>query len=385
METGSFTWTPPVAATPVEGSLPYELTFRASDGIETGVANTRLELAITDGDTLQTSAFSLLVTNAGQTGFQSRSLRGGLFYPPSASSSILFGAGPWFGGKVGTSVRMSRGGGDTEFAPGAIVGGSAVPFEPRFRNYRLERGDVLSTDYLSWPVLDGAPITGDGSPRIEGKSLIWSLGHDLNSGPRSFATEYWAPSLPLGVELRQTTFVYGGAGPLAKLAIVRYRLTNRSTASIESTYVGAFADPDIGNPVDDLAGYDRALEMGYVYNSTAYDYVFAASPPALGVVWLGGSANRSPVAPFRRIKPRTSRTFPSRPPDLMATCKARTRSASRSTPRATRTPPSRPIASMGTRSPVLDGWTIIPSTSESFSAPALSLSIRESPLNSLRR
>lgn len=301
-QSGTFTWTPPVAGAPVEGCLCYALTFRATDSVEFGVANTRLELAITDSDTLHTSAFDLLVSNAGQTGFESRSIRGGLFYPPSATTSILFGTGPWLGGKVASLVRMSRGGGDTEFAPGAIVGGIAPPFEPRFRNYRLERGELSSPDYLAWPIVDGAPITGTGTPKIEGKSLLWSLSHDLDPGPRAAASEYGAPSYPIGVELRQTTFVYGGTGPLANIAIVRYRLTNRSAATIESTFVGAFADPDIGNPSDDLAGYDRALEMGYVYNSTAFDNVFAATPPALGIVWLGGSGSDGGMLPCRAFQ-----------------------------------------------------------------------------------
>ncbi|MEK7314679.1 MAG: hypothetical protein AAB011_00730, partial [Candidatus Eisenbacteria bacterium] len=301
-QSGTFSWIPPVSGAPVEGCLCFALTFRATDSVESGVANTRLELAITDTDTLHTNAFDLLVSNSGQTGFESRSTRGGLFYPPQSTTSILFGAGPWIGGRVSSTRLVSRGGGDTEFAPGTIVGDRYSLFEPRFRNYRLERGDVLSPDYLAWPIADGAPITSTGTPKVEGKSLLWSVGHDMNLGPRASVFEYWTPSYGLGVELRQSTFVYGGSGPLANMAIVRYRLTNRSAATIESTYVGAFADPDIGNPSDDLAGYDRAREMGYVYNSTTFDNAFGATPPALGVVWLGGSAPGNVTIPCRSFQ-----------------------------------------------------------------------------------
>ncbi len=72
---------------------------------------------------------------------------------------------------------------------------------------------------------------------------------------------------------------------------LEYWIHNRGSNTLDSTYIGLWADPDVGDGFDDLSGCDTTLSLTYAYNANNHDLVYGTSPPAVG--WL---LIRGPVA-----------------------------------------------------------------------------------------
>ena len=95
-------------------------------------------------------------------------------------------------------------------------------------------------------------------------------------------------TLPLGVEVRVTAFATA-EDPFRQHTFYRYELLNRNTQAIEDTRFGLFADPDLGDAVDDYVGSDSSRQMAFVYNASNDDAIYGTPPPAAGYDFLGGA------------------------------------------------------------------------------------------------
>ncbi len=289
---GTVDWTPRTQDAAVNGVRHFGMYFQASDGDLTSYAPATVGVTFSSLSRLDANNLDLLVGNGGQTGFEFIQTEPGLAYPKGSQNTVLFALGPWIGGKAGDALRVSRGGSQTEFFPGTTRGTVPNPFDVRFRNFRISRGDVTSEDYLQWPAADGAPVDAGGQPRMDGDQFVWSVSNDTEAGRRIAGPEYKAGTLPMGVEVRQSTFSFAAPGPLADMAFVRFVLTNRGLSDIDSAYATVWADVDVGQPSDDAAGCDPSLDLGYVYNADAMDSQYGGAAPALGLVLL-----ESPTTP----------------------------------------------------------------------------------------
>ncbi|HEX8386196.1 MAG TPA: T9SS type A sorting domain-containing protein, partial [Rubricoccaceae bacterium] len=63
---------------------------------------------------------------------------------------------------------------------------------------------------------------------------------------------------------------------------------NRTTATVDSVYASLFADPDLGDAVDDYVGTDTTSGMAYTYNADNNDLAYGAAPPAVGFQVVSG-------------------------------------------------------------------------------------------------
>ncbi len=170
--------------------------------------------------------------------------------------------------------------------------------------------DQLKTQYAKdweeWPGNDGAPyqdVNGDGVyepkidiPGVPGATQTVYIAYD----DRDASTLYASP--PMGMQVQETFWAYAIANPLGNCIFKRVRLiytgTTKSSANsvIDSMYIAQFADPDVGQATDDYAGSDTALNLGYAYNSTAYDAKYSAqglTPPAVGYDFLQGASYKT--------------------------------------------------------------------------------------------
>ncbi|MEO8067707.1 MAG: T9SS type A sorting domain-containing protein [Flavobacteriales bacterium] len=105
--------------------------------------------------------------------------------------------------------------------------------------------------------------------------------------------------LPIGVEVQATPFAYDGpSAALANTIFVQYRIINRGTLTLNNTYIGLFADFDLGCPGDDYVGCDVGRSLWYVYNGAADDagaacvggaQGYGTLPPAFGATILCGA------------------------------------------------------------------------------------------------
>lgn len=231
----------------------------------------------------------MVVTNHGSFAYDLVTGNAGFIFPKGSTKTAVFAAGPWIGAKVGGSVRIAVGEYSQEFVPGPMAGGTFQPDNPRFKNYKIVRGNTTSADYLNWPVDQGAPVDSTGAPALLGDAMIWSVYNDADPGVHNNDAGFTAP---LGVEIQQTTFAYNRAGALGNIIFIRYKLINKGGNTLDSMFVSAWSDPDLGGFTDDLVGCDTTRSLGYVYNATNADAQYGSRPPAVGYDFF-----RGPIVP----------------------------------------------------------------------------------------
>jgi hypothetical protein len=266
---------------------------------------------------------------------------------PRGTATVVYAAGFLWCGKVfdGTSPVL-RVGGQTYnegTLPGRIVrpGVAENPQNADVRIYRIRRDwatadlrqdaaeifgvalpqvtaeqiqetrDQYRQDWLEWPWENGAPFyERDGNPGYQpapdaspdssfdepglagADQVLWFVANDLD--PDATGGLYGSP--PIGMEMQITCWAYAHAENLKNVVYQRCRLiykgtaTTPSTARIDSLYLAKWADPDIGDYIDDYAGYSVPRGLGYVYNSVDVDSKFAGFglvPPVVGYDMVG--------------------------------------------------------------------------------------------------
>lgn len=170
----------------------------------------------------------------------------------AGSKSPLYSAGIWLGGKVNDKIRVSSAEYSTEYVPGPMENYTYMPDQPEFRVYKLY-SDSLETnpnsDYQNWPVEQGAPITADGKPKMNGDQMLWSVFNDADaSHHRNFG------SVPLGVEIQQTVYAKKEDQPY----IIYEPARTLETRHIGNGNYQVFVDLAQAN---DFTGHDYLIEL----------------------------------------------------------------------------------------------------------------------------
>ncbi|MDD4052806.1 MAG: hypothetical protein PHR28_13030, partial [candidate division Zixibacteria bacterium] len=244
----------------------------------------------------------MFVTNHGNFG---RDLSGffgydyGTFFPYSGDTSAirygdmitspLYAAGLWVGGKVDGQVRVALAEYNDEYVPGSMNGDPSG--SPRYRVYKIYADSLEShpsSDYLQWPIIDGAPVDGEGHPRVIGQQTLWSVFNDAD--PDQHENDAGMTE-PLGIEVQQTVWATEYTGPDApngSSIYLQYKLYNKSDAVIDSCYVALWSDPDLGGSGDDLVGCDTLHDLFFCYNADNDDNSYGTTPPAIGFKLLYG-------------------------------------------------------------------------------------------------
>ncbi|MCB0523796.1 MAG: hypothetical protein H6576_15230 [Lewinellaceae bacterium] len=73
------------------------------------------------------------------------------------------------------------------------------------------------------------------------------------------------------MEVQVQAFGYQTTDELNDMTFQRYKLINRATERIDSTFFAMWVDPDLGCALDDYIGCDTAKNLMYVYNQDAVD------------------------------------------------------------------------------------------------------------------
>jgi hypothetical protein len=264
---------PPVEATGRNGSVkPSRQAQRAATTIDNGTH-------------MDANNLDMVVTNHGSIAYDLITGNAGLIYPKGGTRTSVFAAGLWIGAKVAGEIRTAVGEYSQEFTPGPMAGGTFQPDIPAYKNYKILRGNTTSSDYLNWPVADGAPTDSMGNPLLLGDATIWSVFNDADPGTH---TNDAGSTAPLGLEVQQTVFAYNRAGPLGNIIFIKWKFINKGADTLDSTYVSVWSDPDLGGFTDDLVGCDVPRSMGYCYNATNQDGQYGGRPPAIGYDFFRG-------------------------------------------------------------------------------------------------
>ncbi len=159
-------------------------------------------------------------------------------------------------------------------------------------------------DWDNWPADMGAPykdVNNDGKyepnidvPGIPGASQTLFIQYKDNG--------YLYNTPQIGLKISETYWAYNSKGPIGNVIFKKVDITYTGTSNpdsasyIDSMYIAQFSDPDVGNGLDDFAGCDRTLNLGYAYNAKDSDNIYKTiglNPPAVGYAFLQGVSQQS--------------------------------------------------------------------------------------------
>lgn len=212
-----------------------------------------------------------------------------------------------------------------DYVAGDVVNGQT---DPRAQLYVLKASDApFSQSWIDWKdavdlgadFYDGDndgiynPVDKNGNgewdldedrPDLIGDETVWCVYWDgLNTPQRR-----WNTVPPYGIEVRQTVFAFASAGAIGNIIFIRYRFkyVGRGLASepdkLTDCYFGVWADPDIGDAVDDLMGCDVPRNAGYVYNNGPDNQpAYGTRPPVFLIDFFQGPLSYIPGETFTDV------------------------------------------------------------------------------------
>jgi hypothetical protein len=124
------------------------------------------------------------------------------------------------------------------------------------------------------------------APDLLGDVTAWCL---FNDGVPALQRERFPGIDPQGIEIRQTIFAYASVGALGNIIFLRYRISNSGllAQSLDSVYFSVWADPDLGDHLDDLVGVDTLRNAGFT-NNDGDDNEFGSNPPSFMIDFFSG-------------------------------------------------------------------------------------------------
>ena len=249
------------------------------------------------GKKIDANQISSALTNVGSYAYDLTTGQAGLEFPIGGGKFAAFAAGIWMGAQVNGMVRVTVAEYSFEFSGCKINPDGSWDHDwranPHWRVYKISKGDTPENnpDYAQWPAADGAPVDEDGNPLEPGAQTCWAVFNDADPAVH---TNRAGNSLPLGVEVQQTTFARGETEALRNTVFIQWKVINKESNFLHAAYVSAWMDADLGGPDDDLVGYDRLRGLGYTYNGDNGDQRYDNRPPAIGIQLVQGPIVPSP-------------------------------------------------------------------------------------------
>jgi len=273
----------------------------------------------------------MFVTNHGNFGRDLAGVFGndyGTYYPYNTvneildgtlDNSVLYAGGIWIGGKVNGQIRVAIAEYDDEYVPGPMAGGTYQPDNPAFKVYKLYRDSLAgnpNSDYLNWPVDQGAPVDGLGEPLMLGDQMLWTVFNDADwwqHGNNAGETD------PLGVEVQQTVWAEDQDGDITIPTGYTFRVSQLGssgvTVGVGVVYPEQVTGDDYAVVIDSVVGYgpvwhviNTTLGMPVLENQTNFsgddNYPIAdglkviVTGPPVGVSHWSWSGNTRPFTGF---------------------------------------------------------------------------------------
>lgn len=267
--------------------------------------------------------------------------------PKGSSKNSLFAGSCWIGGydaqgqlKVAAQLYRSDG---NDYWPGPLDVSNNVEASVcndwdrfwkvnrsdinRFRELIATGGDVSDPafdDIKGWPAVGNIDATGTSGGSLQ-RNMVpgreyapfidvdGKVGYDWRAGdyPDIFGDQYvwWVfndrgnikgqtKSDPIGLEIQTSSFAYSTKDFLNDATFVNYRIINRGTLTMDSTFMGTWTDADLGLFSDDYIGCDTARGLGILYNATSEDGNGGAGQYGNAVPMVGVDFFRGPKRPL---------------------------------------------------------------------------------------
>ncbi len=123
---------------------------------------------------------------------------------------------------------------------------------------------------------------------LKGDQTIWWVFNDKGN----VHTESSGNSI--GLEIRAQAFAFSTNDEINNMTFYSFEIINRSTYTLQETYMSLWTDPDLGYSHDDYVGCDVLRGLGYCYNGDSYDedgngaFGYGDQPPAVGIDFFQG-------------------------------------------------------------------------------------------------
>ncbi|MEZ5359967.1 MAG: dockerin type I repeat-containing protein [Candidatus Zixiibacteriota bacterium] len=221
----------------------------------------------------------MFVTNHGSVGRDLSDMFGydyGTFYPYTSvddiisganTSSPLYAAGLWMGGRVNTEVRIAIAEYSSEYVPGPMLGGTYQNDRPEFRVYKLYRDSLASNPnadyfgYMTYAVAQGAPLDSFGEPLVHGEQTLWTVYNDADPAQH---TNNSGETDPLGIEVHQTVWSTMESGDNDIIIPINYLITQLGASETGVVVSGTSTDVPDGHDYMITTGLDS--ENGMYWN-----------------------------------------------------------------------------------------------------------------------
>jgi len=203
---------------------------------------------------------------------------GGFEWPINSGLYARYTSGLWLGCIIGNDTITSASEYSSDYTNG-YINNNGFPMgqsDSSYRIYKIFKGDSTSSDYLSWPVNQGAYVNSSGRPFFLGTQTMFYVYIDSYS---HFSGQ--TGSVPLKAQVLQTNWAYNHPGYLENVIFTEFRVINRSTNIWNNFYLGIWNDDDAYIDNGRVAT-DTLRNLGYSYNADNSDPQYGAAPPAVG-------------------------------------------------------------------------------------------------------
>lgn len=153
-------------------------------------------------------------------------------------------------------------------------------------------------DYAPFVDVDGDPNVYDPTagdyPDILGDQFIWWVFNDKGNVKQQSRTE------GIGIEVQASAFAYSTKDFLNDATFYNFRVINRGSLTLDSTYISTWTDADLGYYNDDYIGCDTTRDLGILYQGTSTDGTgqvnsYGDRVPMVGVDFFKGPIKREVV------------------------------------------------------------------------------------------
>lgn len=129
-------------------------------------------------------------------------------------------------------------------------------------------------------------ISHCGDKPIVPDQLLWYVMNDKGNIHSSSKGD------PIGLEIHVSSFAFATNNEINDMTFYMYKLINKATQELDSTFMGFWSDPDLGYAGDDYVGCDTTRSLGIIYNGQANDAGgspnYGNQPPIAGIDYFQG-------------------------------------------------------------------------------------------------
>ncbi len=165
-----------------------------------------------------------------------------------------------------------------------VLGPEGQPLAPY---YDANSNGIYDPDQGDYPDFDVTGTRPPCSAQLFGDESIWWVFNDKGN------THTETGGQPIGLEIQEQAFAFKTNDEINDMTFYKYKVINKSSFRLDSTFFGIWDDADLGFAFDDYVGCDVGLGLGMCFNGTSVDgsgqvTSYGANPPAVGIDFFEG-------------------------------------------------------------------------------------------------